>query len=101
MTPEEFGFKRAASAEVVGGNAKVNADIIRSILNGEEGPKKDMVLLNASAAFVAAGLCDSFKAGINIAKESIDSGKAREKLDKLVEITRQCKPFIRDEYLGA
>ena len=100
MTPEEFGFKRADPAEVIGGNAKENADIIRNILNGEEGPKKDMVLLNASAAFVATGLCDDFKAGVKIAKDSIDSGKAREKLDKLIELTRQCKPFIRDESIG-
>jgi anthranilate phosphoribosyltransferase len=59
-----------------------------------------MVLLNASAAFVAAGLCDDFKAGVVIANDSIDSGKAREKLDKLIELTRQCKPFIRDEPIG-
>jgi anthranilate phosphoribosyltransferase len=101
MTPEEYGFKRAAPSEVVGGNAKENADIIRRILDGEKGPKQDMVLLNASAAFVAAGLCDDFKAGINIAKDSIDSGKAREKLHKLVEITQACKPFIRDEAMGS
>ena len=60
-----------------------------------------MVLLNASAAFVVAGLCDEFKMGIEIAKDSIESCKAREKLHKLVEITRQCKPFIRDEAIGA
>jgi anthranilate phosphoribosyltransferase len=100
MTPEEYGFKRAAPLDVVGGNAKENADIIRRILDGEEGPKQDMVLLNASAAFVAAGLCDNFNEGINIAKDSIDSGKAREKLHKLIEVTRQCKPFIRDEPMG-
>jgi anthranilate phosphoribosyltransferase len=100
MTPEEFGFKRADPAEVIGGNAKENADIIRNILNGEEGPKRDMVLLNASAAFVATGLCDDFKAGVVIARDSIDSGKAFEKLDKLIEFTRQCKSFIRDESIG-
>ena len=100
MTPEEYGFKRAAPSDVVGGNAKENADIVRSILDGEEGPKQDMVLLNASAAFVAAGLCDNFNAGINIARDSIGSGKAREKLNKLVEITRACKPFTRDEPMG-
>ncbi len=100
MTPEEFGFKRADPVEVIGGNAKENADIIRSILDGQEGPKKDMVLLNASAAFVAAGLCDDFKTGIEIAKDSIGSGKAREKLHRLIETTRQCKPFIRDESIG-
>lgn len=100
MTPEQFGLKRAAMAEVSGGNAKENADIVRSILEGEEGPKKDMVLLNASAAFVAAGICDDFKAGIEIARDSIDSGKAREKLHKLIELTRQCKVFTRDEPMG-
>ena len=101
ITPEEFGLKRAAMAEVAGGDAKKNADITRNILDGEEGAKKDMVLLNAAAAFMATGLCDNFKAGIEIAKDSIDSGKAREKLEKLIEITQQCKPFIRDEAIGA
>jgi anthranilate phosphoribosyltransferase len=56
-----------------------------------------MVLLNASAAFVAAGLCDNFNEGIEIAADSIDSGKASAKLEKLIEFTRQCKPFVRSE----
>ena len=50
--------------------------------------------------FVAAGLCDDFEAGIEIARESIDSGKARDKLHKLIELTRQCKPFTRDDPMG-
>jgi anthranilate phosphoribosyltransferase len=54
-----------------------------------------MVLLNASAAFIASGLCDNFKDGIKIAADSIDSGKAHDKLDKLIEFTRQCQPFVR------
>jgi anthranilate phosphoribosyltransferase len=97
MTPEEYDFSRAGLEDIVGGDAKENANIIRQILNGEKGPKRDMVLLNASAAFVAAGLCDNFKDGIKIAADSIDSGKARDKLDKLIEFTRQCKPFLRSE----
>ena len=97
MTPEEYGFKRAAVEEIVGGNAKENANIVRNILDGEKGPKRDMVLLNASAAFVAAGLCDHFEEGIKFAKDSIDSGKALKKLDKLVDLTQQCRPFIRSE----
>ncbi len=97
MTPEEYGFKRAAVEEIVGGDAKKNANIVRNILDGEKGPKRDMVLLNASAAFVAAGLCDNFEEGIKFAKDSIDSGKALEKLDKLVDLTQQCRPFIRRE----
>ena len=100
MTPEEYGFKRATLEEIVGGNAEENANIIRNILDGEKGPKRNMVLLNASAAFVAAGLCDNFKDGIKIAIESIDSGKARTKLYKLIETTRQCRPFIRNEPIG-
>jgi anthranilate phosphoribosyltransferase len=97
MTPEEYGFKRAAVEEIVGGDAKENANIVRNILDGEKGPKRDMVLLNASAAFVAAGLCDNFEEGIKIAKDSIDSGKALKKLDKLIELTRQCEPVVRKE----
>jgi anthranilate phosphoribosyltransferase len=85
---------------VSGGNATENADIIRKILDGEEGAKKDMVLLNASAAFVAAGLCDGFKAGLELARDSIESGKAREKLNKLVELTQKCKAYTRDEPMG-
>lgn len=97
ITPEEYGFKRAALKDIVGGNAKENARIVRNILEGEKGAKRDMVLLNASAAFVAAGLCDNFNEGIMLAIDSIDSGKACNKLDKLIETTRQCGPLVRKE----
>jgi anthranilate phosphoribosyltransferase len=97
MTPEEYGFKTAAVEQIVGGDAKENAVIVRNVLDGEKSPKRDMVLLNASAAFVAAGLCDNFKEGVQIAADSIDSGKARQKLDVLVEVTRQCRPVVRKE----
>jgi anthranilate phosphoribosyltransferase len=95
MTPEEFGLPRADCEDIVGGDALQNAAITRSILNGEKGAKRDMVLLNASAAFVAAGICDDFKDGIRIAAEVIDSGKARQKLDHLIEFTQQCTAYIR------
>ncbi|MGD2185290.1 MAG: anthranilate phosphoribosyltransferase [Desulfobacterales bacterium] len=95
MTPEEYDFNRAGVEDIVGGDAKENANIIRQILDGAKGPKRDMVLLNASAAFTAAGLCENFKEGIQIAADSIDSGKARNKLDRLIEFTRQCQPFVR------
>jgi anthranilate phosphoribosyltransferase len=100
MTPEEYGFERATLKEIVGGNAEDNANIVRNILDGEKGPKRDMVVLNASAAFVAAGLCNDFKDGIEIAVDSIDSGQARTRLDKLIETTRRCRPFVRDELMG-
>ncbi len=95
MTPEEYGFKRGDCDDIVGGNARENAAITRSILNGEKGPKRDMVLLNASAAFVASGICDNFNSGIEIAADAIDSGKALQKLENLIEFTQQCSPYIR------
>jgi len=97
MTPEEYGLKRADPVDIKGGNAGENASIIREILNGEKGPKKDMVLLNAAAAFVAAGLDKDFKEGIGRARDSIDSGRAKEKLYALVDFTQQCRAFVRGE----
>jgi anthranilate phosphoribosyltransferase len=95
MMPEEYDLNRANLEDIVGGDAKENANIVRHILGGAKGPKRDMVLLNASAAFVAAGLCDNFNEGIRIAADSIDSGKASDKLNQLIEFTRLCKPFVR------
>jgi len=95
MTPEAFGLPRADCEDIVGGNARQNADITRSILNGDKGPKRNMVLLNAAAAFAASGVCDNFSDGIAIAAEAIDSGKARQKLDNLIEFTQQCMPYVR------
>ena len=95
MTPEDFGLKRVAPEAIKGGNAQTNAEIIRNVLDGEKGPQRDVVLVNAAAAFVSAGLDDSFKAGIDRAQASIDSGAARGKLDALIDFTRQCNIFVR------
>jgi anthranilate phosphoribosyltransferase len=94
MTPEAHGFKRAAPEAIKGGDAQANAEIIRNVLDGEKGPKRDVVLLNAAAAFVAAGLDDNFKEGIERATGSIDSGRAKSKLDALIDFTRQFDFFI-------
>jgi anthranilate phosphoribosyltransferase len=59
-----------------------------------------MVLLNASAAFVAAGMDPGFHEGMERARESIDTGRAMDKLERLVEFTRQCGGFVRKEMLG-
>jgi len=96
-TPEEHGLRRATPEDIRGGNARENAEIIRRILTGEKGPKRDMVLLNASAAFVAAGMDAGFDQGIERAKDSIDAGRAKDKLDRLVEFTRECGGFVRKE----
>jgi anthranilate phosphoribosyltransferase len=97
LTPEEVGLKRATPDTIKGGNAIENARIIREILDGQPGPKRDIVLLNAAAAFVAAGLDSSIKEGIERAKASIDSGQAKEKLRQLIAFTQQCGPFVRKE----
>jgi anthranilate phosphoribosyltransferase len=95
MTPEEHDIKRATPETIRGGNAQKNAEIIQKILDGERGPQRDVVLLNAAAAFVSTGLDGNFKEGIERAKESIDSGRAKGKLDSLVGFTQQCDFFIR------
>jgi anthranilate phosphoribosyltransferase len=91
MTPEQYGFKRANPEEIKGGDAQESAQIIRELMDGEKGPKRDMVVLNAAAAFVVAGLDEDFSKGIERAKDCIDSGRAKEKLDALIRFTRECE----------
>jgi len=85
IAPEDFGMKRAALADIKGGDVFENARIVRQVLQGGGGPKEDMVALNAAAVFIAAGLSRDFPGGINLARESINSGKALGKLDALIE----------------
>ncbi len=87
ITPEEFGFERADKAELVGGNADENAKITMDILKGAKGPKRDIVLLNSGAAIYISGATKSINEGIEIARESIDSGKALKKLQQVVKVT--------------
>lgn len=94
LTPEKVGLNRASPEEIGGGNAFVNARIIRDVLNGRKGPKRDVILLNTAAAFLAAGLDGHFKEGIKRAEDSIDSGKAMEKLKKLANLTHQLAPRV-------
>jgi anthranilate phosphoribosyltransferase len=96
VTPEKFGLKRASLEDIRGGNAVTNAQIITEILEGMRGPKRDMVLLNASAAFVAAGVDQGFDQGIERAKEAIDSGNAKGKLEALISFTQECDYFLRE-----
>jgi len=95
LTPEALGFSRAALADIRGGSAKENAQIIRSLLTGEKGARRDIVLMNAAAAFVAAGLDLDFRAGIDRAADSIDSGRAAEKLEALIRFSRSCLQSVR------
>ncbi len=89
ITPEDFGFERCEKAQLKGGSPAENAEITRGILKGEKGPKRDAVLMNAGAALYIGGKAGSMKEGIELAAELIDSGKALETLDKIVEVSNQ------------
>src|SRR3984885_7763201 len=87
VEPEEFGMERATLQEIAGGDAPENAAIIRAVLGGEKRPRRDVVLLNAAAALVAAGKADRIAESIPIAAQSIDSGAAAGKLAALAHFT--------------
>jgi anthranilate phosphoribosyltransferase len=87
VTPEEFGLKRAPLEELAGGDARENAALVQRILAGEQSAKRDVVLMNAAAALVAAGRASSLTSGVRIAAESIDSGAASQKLEALIRFT--------------
>src|SRR6201997_5049589 len=87
VTPEEFGMKRATLADLSGGDAAENAEIIRAILGGEKSARRDVVLLNAAAALVAAGRADHIGEAIALAARSIDSGLAAGKLEALIKFS--------------
>jgi len=87
VEPEEFDMARATLQDIAGGDATENAAIIRAILGGEKSPRRDVVLLNAAAALVAAGRADHIAGAIPLAAESIDSGAATKKLAALASFT--------------
>ena len=87
IEPEEFGMARATLQEISGGDAAENAAIIRAVLGGEKSPRRDVVLLNAAAALVAAGRANHVGEAIPLAVHSIDSGAAAEKLAWLVRFS--------------
>jgi anthranilate phosphoribosyltransferase len=87
VTPEEFGINRGTLDDISGGDAAANADIIAQILGGTKSARRDVVLLNAAAALVAADRADRLADALPLASESIDSGAAAGKLDTLVRFT--------------
>jgi len=89
ICPEDFGLKRAGLKDLLGGNAINNANILLALLKGKPGAIRDIVILNSAAAIYTADKAISIKEGINLASESIDSGKALEKLELLKEFSLQ------------
>ncbi len=88
VSPQYFGFKEAKLKEIKGGTPEDNARILRSVLKGERGPRRDIAVMNAAAAIVAANRASDLKEGARIAQESIDSGRALEKLDALIKLSQ-------------
>ncbi|MBJ7411145.1 MAG: anthranilate phosphoribosyltransferase [Phenylobacterium sp.] len=86
VTPEAVGLKRAALADLTGGTPVQNADALRRLLQGEQGAYRDIVLLNAAAAFLVGEKVETLREGVELAGRVIDDGRAQAALDKLVEI---------------
>ena len=87
VTPEEFGLQRATLEEISGGDASHNAGLIHEVLAGKQSARRDVVLLNAAAALVAAGRADHLRDAVPLAAKAIDSGAALAKLQALVAFT--------------
>ena len=87
LDPSEFGIPRPPSGSLAGGDAAENADILRSVLAGETGAPRDITCVNAAAALWVGGVADDFASGIELARLSIDSGAARQRLGDFVEAT--------------
>ena len=87
IEPEQLGLKRCALADLHGGSPDQSAAIVRQVLQGNPGPARDVVLLNSGAALYVSGSAGSVKDGMRLAAQSIDSGRAREKLEQLVRMT--------------
>jgi len=89
IKPEDFGFERCTKDDLKGGTPEENAQITRDILAGMQGHKRNAVLLNAGAALYIGGKAESMSDGIKLAAEIIDSGKALETLEKVIEVSNR------------
>ncbi|MCQ4022752.1 MULTISPECIES: anthranilate phosphoribosyltransferase [unclassified Ruminococcus] len=91
IDPEQYGFTLCESSELVGGDAQENAQIAVDILDGEKGAKRNIVLLNSAVVLYLAGKAQSIEDGIKLAAETIDSGKAKQQLEKFIKATNSFK----------
>jgi len=88
INPEEYGFSRVSMESLRGGSPQENADILLMVLKGERGAHRDIVLLNAAAALVAGEKAETLQGGIALGRETIDSGRAMEKLEGLIRLSQ-------------
>ncbi len=91
LDPQELGLPRSAPTDLRGGTPAENADIIRRVFEGEKGAHREVVLLNAAAAAVAAGSAKDFREGLTLSAQSVDSGAAGQALDRLIRTSTAVK----------
>jgi anthranilate phosphoribosyltransferase len=92
VTPESVGLERAPRSAILGGSVAENVAIVRGILDGSlRGPQRDIVLLNAAAALVAAERAEDFAEGVELARRAIDSGAARERMEQMVRVSQSAR----------
>ncbi len=89
VTPEDAGLKRASLDDIRGGGLERNLDLFRSVLQGVPGPAQDVVVLNAAATLAVAGKAHDLRSGVSMAREAINSGAAKEKLEALAALTQE------------
>ncbi len=89
IEPEMFGMEKCTKDDLKGGDPAENAQIVRDLLDGQTGHKRNTVLLNAGAGLYIAGKADSFEAGVKLAGELLDSGKVKETLEKFIKISNE------------
>ena len=92
LDPRDLGLGRARPDELKGGTPAENAALLRQVLNGDTGPRRDVVLLNAAAAILAAGRAEDWPQAMDVARESLDSGRAAQVLSQLIETSRTPSP---------
>jgi anthranilate phosphoribosyltransferase len=91
VSPGIFGFKKASNIEIKGSNPQENAMALRRILDGEKSTLRNIIVINAAAALIAGNVTADLKKAARLAEEAIDSGRAKEKLNRLVELSRSLK----------
>jgi len=91
LSPEDVGVERAPLDFLRGGDAHQNAEMLRGVLRGENGPRRAATVLNGGAALAAAGVCETIADGVRLAERAIDSGAALDRLDRLVKASQDWK----------
>jgi anthranilate phosphoribosyltransferase len=94
VDPAALGFRLASMEDLRGGDAAFNATVIRSVLNGEQGARRDIGVLNAAAALVVAGRAETLAAGVELAEASLVNGRAVRVLDELIRVSRDAAGML-------